>query len=362
MEKGKKKNTGPARRIISIVIWLLFLAVLCEGAARLYLNVKDKVPFNAPASRHLLRYYPELEYVDKQKARAGEDGLEVLMLGASVLHNPLYDVAVPVYAFLSRNPAFQGRDIHIYNIGVSSQTTRDSLIKYRYLAGRHRFDVVVVYHGINEVRANNCPEDVFRDDYSHYAWYDEINFYHRNRALFRAGVYAPYFFHVAGRRLRARFSPRVYVPVSAPRKEWVRYGGDIKTEEPFRNNLEAMAELAFENKQTLLLSTFAFYLPEDYSLEQWEQGRGTRPDFAAPVELWGNPENVVKGIRTHNAQTRAAAAADKSTQLLDMAKLLPAKPELYIDICHLSPQGLTVFSKVMADGIARAAGKQEAKK
>ena len=52
-----------------------------------------------------------------------------------------------------------------------AHTTLDSYLKHKALHNK-TFDVVVIYHGINEVRANNSPPEIFKPDYSHYAWYE----------------------------------------------------------------------------------------------------------------------------------------------------------------------------------------------
>ena len=58
----------------------------------------------------------------------------------------------------------------MHELGVPGHTSLDSYYKYRSLSAA-RFDLVFIYDGFNEVRANNAPPEVFRDDYSHYGYY-----------------------------------------------------------------------------------------------------------------------------------------------------------------------------------------------
>jgi len=356
MPESRSSNTTTSRprrlasRAAVALAFAVFILLLLEGAARTYLSVKDKIPFFAPASRHILRYYPELEFVERQSQKYGRGDLDILMLGASVLHNPNQDAAVPLQMFLAADPAFKGKKIHIYNIAKSAQTTRDSLFKYEYLAPRHHFDLVIVYHAINDTRANNCPPGMFREDYSHYSWYDELNFYHRYRVFFRAGTYIPYFFYIAARRIEAKFSKQVYVPTGEPKPEWVRYGADVKSAESFRRNMEGIAAIAARNRQKLLLVTFASLLPKDYNIEKFRRERTN--SFAAPVELWGAPANVVHGISTHNEITREVAAGKPGAALLDMARLYPYRKDFFIDICHFSDSGMKVFDYLLEKKIS----------
>jgi hypothetical protein len=75
--------------------------------------------------------------------------------------------------------------VRVHLAAAGAQTSRDSYLKYRWLSSK-RFDLVVLYDGINEACANNCPPNVFRADYSHYAWYRFLNDFDRSRPSARA--------------------------------------------------------------------------------------------------------------------------------------------------------------------------------
>lgn len=339
-----------------LAAFALFLLALCELSARAYLSLKDGIPFFSPASGHIYRYYPALKSIDDDNAPPAPGEVRVLLLGASVLHNPLYDAGAVVQTMLEANPKLAGRKIRVYNLAVEGHTSLDSYYKYLHLMRRgRRFDAVIVYDAINELRANNCPPEMFRQDYSHYAWYDEVNFYHRWEAAFHAGFYFPYFFYIAARRVEARFNPRIYVPRERPRPEWYKYGEDIKSAAPFKRNLELIAGLAANNHQTLILSTFAYYLPPDYSLDKLK-ARTLPGTYVIPVEMWGSPRAVVKGLGVHNNIIRQIANEQHTIRFLDEEKNIPPEPRWFIDICHLSPDGVTRlswdFSNAVVDIVA----------
>lgn len=345
------------RKLAAAACFILFTLALCEGAARGYLRVKDGIPFFAPASRHLYRYYPGLKEVEDAKP-AGAGDVEILMLGASSLKNPLYDVGAVVEKMLGADPALAGRKVKVFNLAVEAQTSLDSYYKYLAIAGKRNFAAVVVYDGINDLRANNCPPEMFRADYSHYAWYDDVDFYHRNEGYFRAGLYFPFFTHAAGRRLRARFSKTVYVPRERPRREWYKYGPDIKTAGPFRKNINGILRIAAANKQKVILATFAHYIPEGYSYQNWLRKKYGR-NFVFPVEMWGTPAAVEKGLAAHNAIIREEAAADPAAAvLLDEDKTFPARDDMFIDVCHMTPNGAARLSWDISRKIAGAVAKR----
>jgi hypothetical protein len=96
--------------------------------------------------------------------------------------------------------AFTGhRNVRVFNLSMPALTSRDGWLQYAAI-GEGRFDLVMVYHGINDARANNAPPEIFREDYSHYSWYEIVNMlsaYHH-----RAHFALPYTVRYLGLRAR----------------------------------------------------------------------------------------------------------------------------------------------------------------
>jgi hypothetical protein len=165
--------------------------------------------------RHFVRmYYPELAALEHPPVPGSP---RVLLLGGSALHPDWGPAAARLGEALSR---LAGRPVELVNAAVPSHGTLDSLHKYQLAGAGPRFDLVLVYHGINELRANNVPARVWRDDYSHYAWYDEINYYFRHRAWSRVGLVTPFYLKylmINARRKVPWATP--YVPQHTPRPE-----------------------------------------------------------------------------------------------------------------------------------------------
>ena len=117
------------------------------------------------------------------------------------------------------------RPVTIYNLAAEAHTTRDSLIKYRHLDGQH-FDLILLYHGINEVRANNCPPDMFRSDYDHYSWYRLINTFEQHQATRR--LIFPYTFYYVWTAASQKIGWSSDLPTGTPPPEWLHFAADIK--------------------------------------------------------------------------------------------------------------------------------------
>jgi len=333
-----------AKRAASAAAYIIFIALLLECAARVYLDVKDHIPFFASPARHIYRYYPGIEKLPSTSPARGE--LRVLLLGGSVLKNPLYDMAAPVARMVEAEPSLKGRKVRVFNLAVEGHTSLDSYYKYLLVARRAHFDYVVEYDGINDLRANNCPPEMFRNDYSHYSWYDEIDFYFSHEKLFHAYSYFPYFAYIATRRVKDKLSGRVYLPRERPRAEWYGYGTDIKTAKPFARNMNRIASLARKNGAVPVIFSFAYYIPPGYSIQKFMAG-DYKDKYMFPVEMWGTPEAVEKGLEIQNGIATAIAEQQRASYV-DEAARLRGRADAFIDVCHLSPAGVAQLSSDIA--------------
>ncbi len=320
-------------------ILLLVVCLLCllgvELGLRLWLGWNAGL-CSASAARC---YYPELSRALADPARRDDAHADILLLGGSVLEW----LPDPRQA-LTRG---LGLPVRVDNLGKGGHTSRDSLIKYSLLADS-RYDAVVIYHAINEVRANNCPPDLYREDYGHYAWYSQAN------ALLRPWarcLLAPTLLEAGLNRLRSRLNADAYVPPYEPRDTWLQHGRTLKTPQAFRKHLTAILDQALVRGDRVLLLTFALHLPEGYDRASFEAGN---LDYAIrggmPAETWGEPEAMRRGVAAHNAVIRELAAW-RGVPLLDMATLLPDEGRLFIDPCHLTPEGYAAFTALLTAGL-----------
>ena len=272
---------------------LLSLAAVLELSGRCYYVTRRHLPWNMQPADFVFMYYPELT---TEMARYEPGAYNILLLGGSSLHREHTRVAEMLETQLE---ASLQHPVAVIDLAVPSHSSLDSDYKYRELFGVH-FDAVVVYDSINELRANNAPDDVWRDDYSHYAWYDEINFYFGHPWLRRLPTVIPQSLKQCeiniGRKLVRR---NRYVPPHDPRPEWMAYGATVKTARPFRRHLEDIAQLARERGEPVVFMTFAFCLPSHYSMEAYRAGAlpYAKGPWGKEVELWGRPEYIVKGLR-----------------------------------------------------------------
>lgn len=322
------------RKVVFLSFIVLALLSIGEVGSRIFWAMRGVPVWTAQRMIHR-SFYPELIPVENATPSRTDDVLDILLLGGSVPNNNYGNIEhlLREKLFLSGHPA------RVYNVAMPGQTSLDSYYKYRHLQHK-QFDVVLVYHGINEVRANNCPPDVFKADYSHYSWYSLINAW--ERASDSRWFVEPYTFKFLGSKVLERLGVARYVPTHQPRPEDMEWGKDVKTAASLRKNIEGIIRIAAAKNERLILMSFAYYVPQGYSKEKFDKRELDYCSHALPIELWGKPEYVSAAIETHNAiiQTLVTIHQLKSVdQNAEMAK----NKNFFNDICHLTHQGCAKF-------------------
>ena len=242
-------------------------------------------------------------------------------------------------------------NVQVYSAGFEAHTSLDSYYKYKYLYDGYDFDLVILYHGVNDLRANNCPPEMFRDDYSHFSYYSVIN---PVMKLLEVPVLKHSFLALKivltvnekKRKSREKANPRAFVDVHNPDPDWTQYGIEIKTAEPFRRNTQAIVDLAKKRGQRVLLMTFAYNIPENYSREALLKGEldyGIGVDDVLPVEMFGTVEAVSKGLDMHNRIITEIAEKER-TYFIDQKEFLSPDSKAFIDLCHFSQRGINRFA------------------
>jgi hypothetical protein len=333
-------------KVVLLLFSLLVSLASAEVTARVYWRACCGIPLSKP-DQILYAFYPELRssgdlpeilHPVAPKPPAHGDGFyNVLLLGGSVLHSSWGSVEME----LREQLAFAGyRNVRIFNVAMPAHTSRDSWLKYAAL-GDARFDLVIFYHGINEVRVNNAPPEIFREDYGHYSWYEAVNTlapYH-GTALFAL----PYTLRYLAVSARQSLMKDHYVQTYVVRKDWIRYGQNSRSAVSFQHNLQAILDLASERGDRILLMTFAIHVPKNYSRGAFNKKQLDYVLHRAPIEWWGRPEHVLATVAVHNEIVRRMAAQHKNVLFVDQARLMQGSARYFDDPVHLTLLGSHQF-------------------
>ncbi len=323
--------------------YLLYLVGLLTLAAILAEWVIAPRSLGLPRSAALIGFVAEPDIVfgrtptnrlgltgDVCDGRKPSGGVRVLTLGGSVIFNR--DFTRRLKAALE---SAAGQPVEVLGAGLPSHTSAASVVKMRYLANRD-FDYVLIYHGINDLFANNVPREVFRDDYSHLS-----SWYRRNwlldHCLTARLIYNRY---IGGLFKEVWEAPGPHRTAMDP----VHYlnGAGFCSVPCFRSNLERIVAGARSSGAEPVLVTFAWRLPPELTSQNDRRGGpcfNTEDVYNyAPVRLWGTIEYVREGLTRHNRVVREVASM-YGVPLLDLAVRLPDERELFGDVCHFSEEG-----------------------
>jgi len=270
-----------------------------------------------------------------------DEGVKVLLLGGSVLY------------FAGRENALESAfdaPARVYNLAQTAHSSHDSLTKYQYVLDRgYEFDYVIFYHGINDVRANNVPPELFSRDYNHYFFYRLTNTVFRERnPVLRLVLNSALVFRIERlvTQLReTRFFGRNLVHIAFPREDWLRYGADIKSREVFEKNLLEIARLAQEHGSRLIVPRFASHP----FLAEYAAGRETgktEEEMVEFAEQWGLPRHVAKGIQAHNDVIEAHS---ERYTFVDTRALEEA--DNFVDPCHFTSEVQAEFAGLLVDAL-----------
>jgi lysophospholipase L1-like esterase len=282
-------------------------------------------------------FYPELApLAEGAPARRDDERFDVLVLDASTLARGWGSFPKRFDAALRA----RGRPFRVYSLAVAGHTSRDSLLKYR-LTGRHRFDLVLVYHGINDLRADDVPPERFRADYSHMDWYREVEPIVTRRALARVFT-LPFTARRAWLVFSRQLGLRESIGLERIHVEWAQYGAAHRSVASLRANLAAILAIARERGDPVALASFASYVPPNYSREAFD---ARALDYAyrgqsVPLEVWGLAENIVRGLAAQNEAIAALAAEHPDVRFVDVAAAIPREGRYFKDVCHLSREGM----------------------
>lgn len=293
-----------------------------------------------------------MKEVSSNEIRRGGEVKNVLILGGSVVSTAWTHMESRLDTILQKHYGKRAR-YAFYNVADAGHTSRDNALKYSLL-GEKRFDLVLYYEAINENRANNVPAQDFRQDYSHMRWYHDIYLLQSHPEINITVI--PYVLDKVMGNVKDRLEHRVYISHGEVDPQFAQYGSDIKTEEPYRRNLEEIITIAKKRGDKLLLVSYASFFPENVLLTGEEKDMqhfaGCNRFVATPVVMWGRPENVKKGIAIHN-QVLKGLVNKHNTLFLDMERRMPRDPELFCDVCHLSGPGAQRLAHEITEFIVR---------
>jgi lysophospholipase L1-like esterase len=347
---------------VRVVVAALLALVICEIGARVWVRVAWPPERIAQLSTHAslrgrFASHPFLPYVlspeFKEQNKFGFRGGTIEIAKAAGTRRIAFLGASTTYGvYVDSNEAYPARvgelldKTHgrweVINAGVPGWLSTESLVDFQLRVLPFEPDVVVILQGRNEIfpQAYNG----FRRDYTHYRRpgfnYSVSNYMHKE--VFRWSHLAMLACTLRGERFGW-----------SETEEHPLYGGIVWENRPdpaqamrnlddparmdtLRCCLENMIELARARGMTVLVCTMAF-----------------RPDKRDPDELARDPaldERLAVQVERNNALAREVAGRLGAT-VVETAQL-SARADLFIDDCHMRPEGHRLEAQMVYDTLA----------
>ena len=265
---------------------------------------------------------------DKLKATSV---IRVACIGASTTGNYISDQS-GVYSYpleLERllRKKYPSREIEVINFGQGGYNSSDILIRLALQVVDYSPDIVIVYHGYNDIR--NYLTEGFRADYAHSCKNISSDLWR-----FRIGCFIP--------RLHISLFDFL-ISMSFPDNvrnsllNLVSFGDIDLDADPsaglaaFKRNISSIVDISNGIGAQIILCSYAHYLHEGII----SQNNHIR--YSEIVEM----EN----------QKLREIASEKGSTLVDIANLMPRSPEYFVDSVHFTPIGMQTIAGHIADNI-----------
>jgi hypothetical protein len=328
-KKPRKQRTVKQRsakqRWLLRISYIGYVVLLLYGGVRLFFWIRYERGSRGPVTsvervwRHHYRELWDDKLFDVNPSLT-DDRYDVLLLGGSVAEQTAAELRTELQAHTSLK-------VRVHCVARAAHNSRDSAIKFDRLDDKE-FDCVIVYNGINDVPMNYIADSEYRDDYTHCGWYESFQ-----RRL------------KTGRISITEISSDLVTIGRQPEQAKMKFGDKIKTGNAFRSNLESITSRAQKNGSTVILMSFASYIPTDYSMARFRAGEldYTVGQYDMPVETWGRPKDIPRILSVQNRVAETLAKRHK-TVWVDQSQLLQGKT-YFCDVCHLSQAGCEQFAR-----------------
>ena len=278
----------------------------------------------------------------------------IFCLGGSTTLNPFLKVeeSYPFKLWKILKKRYPDRNIQVQNAGMSYYTSQHSLINYLIRVKDFEPDMVVIFHGINDLVMSFTPPQFsiagydFRSDYSHYLGPQAFMFMdlmrQREPTISDASIVI--------RSTTNLFSARFFSDLRFKKTERIPWEVDhFPSLASFRRNMEALCHLTEDDGVILMLATQPFLYKTQMSEE--EKSTLTFPwEHANDGVRQASISSMIGGMKQFNATTEELAK-NYHFPLVNLEAEVTKSLTHFSDDVHFTPRGTSVVAKAIAEKI-----------
>jgi len=313
-----------------------------ELSIRTYLSLKYHSNFFKP-QEIIFHYYPMVKEIKENYSEGPKK--KILILSSSALTDGWGGFATVFDKELNKN----GKEWDVYNASGVGFSSLDNLNTYTMLSDL-KLDVLLFYNGINDSRLNNCPPEIYKENYQHIAWNNEIATILSHPEI--NGSTIPFIIDFGFQKLKATFCKDCFISENYHNQEkWQEYGSNFKSLENFEKNIQALIKTK-PKESKLFLFSFATYVPDNYSFEKFVN---KELDYnyhvnSREVEVWGKAPYVLDFMDSLNIILSAKQNPAKECYFIDIRNQV-LQASNFADICHYSAPGIEKVAQVISDSL-----------
>jgi lysophospholipase L1-like esterase len=246
--------------------------------------------------------------------------------------------------------AYPGVKIEVQNAGVPWHTSQHSLIKFLTKVEDFQPDLVIIYHGINDLCRGFSPPYAsvgeYQPDYSHFYGpvATMVRTYAEDRGRFHLYVLDEAWTFLARQwfsdiRGTAESDPPVVVK---PWNEW-------KSLPSFKRNLGNLALVLRAKQIELVMASQPYLLRDDLTAEERRKMKVVanlvRNQYEQP-----DVASIRSGMETFN-RTAKAVADEYGAVFVDLEKCVPKAVDYFVDDFHYTPDGNRLVCEALTDAV-----------
>jgi lysophospholipase L1-like esterase len=287
----------------------------------------------------LVEFHPYLQLTPPAyvpvKQETGKPLVKILCLGGSTTEfTDSNGLGWPEYAQRMIQPVMPDSEVQVYNLGRQWYTTLHTLIDYETNLRRHRPNVIIAMHGVNDLMQNAdfsyFSMGPFREDYGH----------------FLGPIYRMVTCPGAVCNMDMVAGMMWYAPTRLI-IETDRFPGLA----PFERNIKTMADLAKNDGTTVILATQPYLIKENMTQKEKDALIMVNRESIGRTKRWSY-KTALSGIRQYNDKIRQIAR-ERDLLLIDVEPLVPKTLEYFIDDVHFSDKGFKVVSEAIGDQLKK---------
>ncbi|MBN1186254.1 MAG: SGNH/GDSL hydrolase family protein [Bacteroidales bacterium] len=358
-------QNGKTVKINSIhkIVFYGFLFICCCLPFELFLRMNAKREMNHyaiydahPFLQNQLNKYDKGSHInsfgfrgDEIKKEKSQDVFRIFVIGGSTVFGWGVSFEKSHVRILERllKQCYPDRKIEVLNAGASWHSSQHSVIKYLFKIKDFQPDLIILWHGINDLYRSFASEKFtvgdFQSDYSHF-WgpMASMVLQHFDRKgtlepLINIKLYMIDFFNVI-----LYSDLRVFDNI--PELESIDVY-DFPSLGAFTRNMKAFVEIMKNDDVKLVLATQPFLYREGLDEEELKSLWLSKMNCAVN-KAYPNVRSMERGMNLFNAATKMVAEQHQ-VPLIDLEMKVPKTKQYFLDDCHYTAEGNALVAQTV---------------